>query len=61
MIAAIGVLLVFGGVSAFLLGAVRYFFPSTDRFFPNDMKRFFAMRTGVYIFLAGVVLLRFFV
>ena len=60
MFAAIGVLFLLGGVSSFLIGLIRYFFPSTEGFIPNDLKRFLSMRIGVYVFLAGLVLLRFF-
>jgi len=60
MLPAIGGLFVFMGFSAFALGAVRYFFPSLESLVPKDLKSVVSMRGGVYMFLAGVVLLRFF-
>jgi hypothetical protein len=60
MLAAIGGLLLFMGFSTFLMAAVRHFFPSLESFVPNDFKRLLNMRVGVYLFLAGVLLLRFF-
>ena len=60
MVPTIGVLLALAGFSLFVIGLVRHFFPSTESLFPEDFKRAFSMRTGVYVFLAGVILLRFF-
>ena len=60
MLAAIGILLLLAGISTFLLGLVRFAFPSTEKFIPDDFKKFLSMRVGVYLFLAGIVLLRFF-
>jgi len=60
MFSAIGVLLLLMGVSAFLMGAVRYFFPSVDKFVPADFKVFLSLRTGVYLFLGGIALLSLF-
>ncbi|HIP95429.1 MAG TPA: hypothetical protein EYH20_08850 [Leucothrix sp.] len=60
MLASIGVLLLLSGVSIFLFGLVRRVFPSSEKFIPDDFKAFFTMPAGVYTFLAGLVLVRFF-
>jgi len=60
MLASIGVLLLLMGVPIFLFGLVRKFFPSTEKFFPDDFKKIFTIPIGVYVFLAGLLLLRFF-
>ena len=60
MLAAIGGLLLFMGFSTFLMATVRYFFPSLESFVPDDFKHLLTIRVGVYLFLAGVLLLRFF-
>jgi len=60
MLAAIGVLLMLAGVSSFLFGVVRHYFPSTNSLIPDELKIMLTMRAGVYSFLAGIVLLRFF-
>jgi len=60
MLAAIGVLLLLAGVSAFVIGLTRYFFTGFESLIPDDFKRFLSMRSGVYIFLTGLVLVRFF-
>ncbi len=57
MLASIGVLLVLSGVSLFLIGLLRVIFPSTNRMVPNDFKKVFYWRTGVYLILAGLILL----
>ena len=60
MLQAIGVLLLLSGVSAFMIGLIRYFFPSTERFLPDDMKRWFSLKFSIVYFLVGMVILRFF-
>ena len=60
MLASIAVLLVLAGISSFLFGLVRAFFPSANKFIPDDFKTFLTIKVGLYLFLAGVVLLRFF-
>ncbi len=60
MLASIGVMLLLGGSSIFIIGLIRYFFPSTDKFIPNDFKKIISIHNAVYIFLAGLLLVRFF-
>ena len=60
MLAAIGVLLLLCGVSTFLLAMVRKIFPASDKFIPEDFKRYLTIPVGVYVFLVGLLLLRFF-
>ncbi len=60
MLTSIGVLLLLVAVPIFLFGLVRKFFPASEKFIPDDFKAFFTMPVGVYTFLAGLVLLRFF-
>jgi len=60
MLATFGVLFLLAGVSVFFIGAVRYFFPSTETLIPESFKKVMKMRLGVYVFLLGLVLLRFF-
>ena len=60
MIPTIGVLLTLAGFSIFVIGLVRHFFPSTESFFPEDLQRVFTIKIGVYAFLGGIILLRFF-
>ena len=60
MLASIGVMLLLGGSSIFIIGLIRYFFPSADKFIPNDFKKIISIRNAVYIFLVGLLLVRFF-
>jgi membrane-bound ClpP family serine protease len=60
MIATIGVLLLLAGVSTFVIGLARYFFPSTEKLMPESFKKIMIMRYAVYCFLLGLILLRFF-
>ena len=60
MLAAVGVMLLLGGSSIFIIGLVRYFFPSIEKFLPNDFKKIVSIRYAIYIFLAGLLLVRFF-
>jgi hypothetical protein len=60
MLATLGVLLVLAGVSVFIIGLGRYLFPSTEKLMPESFKKIMIMRNGVYIFLLGLILLRFF-
>ncbi len=60
MLATFGVLFLLAGVSVFLIGLVRYFFPSTETLMPESFKKVMTMRYGVYTFLLGLLLLRFF-
>jgi len=60
MLASIGVLLLLMGVSAFVIGLIRHFIPSTEKFVPDDLKKFLSIQSGVYVFLAGLLLVRFF-
>lgn len=60
VLASIGVLLLLMGVSAFVIGLIRRFFPSTEQFVPEDLKKFLSIQAGVYVFLAGLLLVRFF-
>lgn len=57
MIAALGVLLVLAGVSILVIGLVRYFFPSSNKFVPEDFKDIFSTTYGGYFLLAGLLLL----
>ena len=57
MIAALGVLLLLAGVSILIIGLLRVFFPSTERFVPNDFKVAFSWRTGVYMIAFAVLIL----
>lgn len=59
MIAALGVLLVLAGVSILVIGLVRYFFPSSNKFVPDDLKKVFSITYGGYFLLAGLLLLAF--
>ena len=56
MLASLGVLLILAGSSVLLIGLLRLLFPSTNRFMPEGFKTLFFWRNGVYIMLAGVVL-----
>jgi len=60
MLTSIGVLLLLMGVPIFLFGVVRRFFPSVEKFIPEDFKPVFTIPIGVYVFLAGLLLVRFF-
>lgn len=60
MLAAIGTLLLLAGISLFILGLIRRFFPSTESVIPNNFKKVINIRLGVYVFLAGLLLVRFF-
>ena len=60
MFSAIGVLFVLLGVTTLIMGAVRSFFPSVDKFVPNDFKSFLTLRTGALLAVAGVALLNLF-
>jgi len=60
MLASIGVMLLLAGVSIFLIALVRTFFPSSEKFLPDDFKKLVTLRNAIYIFLAGLVLTRFF-
>lgn len=60
ILATFGVLFLLAGVSIFIIGAVRYFFPSTENLMPESFKKSMTMRYGVYTFLLGLLLLRFF-
>jgi len=57
MLAAIGVLLLLSGVSFFLIGMLRIIIPGSNRMVPDDLKKIFHWRTGVYVILAGLILL----
>jgi len=59
MSATLGVLATLAGVSIFIMGILVYLFPSTKDFVPDDFKRIISIRVGVYIFLVGILLLRF--
>ncbi len=60
MLAAIGVFLILAGVPLFLFGLARKFFPASEKFIPDDFKRILTMPVGIYVFLAGLLLARFF-
>jgi len=60
MLAAVGVMLLLGGSSIFIISLVRHFFPSSEKFIPNDFKKIVSIRYAVYIFLGGLLLVRFF-
>ena len=60
MLAAIGVMLLLGGSSIFIIGLARHFFPSSEKFIPDDFNKIVSIRYAVYIFLAGLLLVRFF-
>ena len=60
MLATIGVLSVLFGMSIFMMALFRYFFPSVESLIPDEFKKILKVRIGVYVFLAGIILLRFF-
>jgi len=53
-------MLLLAGVPIFIFGLIRKFFPSAEKLIPEDFKSFLNIQTGVYVFLAGLVLVRFF-
>ena len=60
MIGAIGALLTLGGFSALVIGLIRYFFPSTEKFIPDDLKKAFSIRNSVIVGLIGLLVLLYF-
>jgi len=60
MLVSIGVMLLLGGSSIFIMGLARHFFPSLGKFIPDGFKKIISIRYAVYIFLAGLLLVRFF-
>lgn len=60
MLASIGVLMLLGGFTTFLLGVVKYFFPTLEKFMPEGFKSYLSIQNGVYVFLVGLLLVRFF-
>ncbi|MEE9325882.1 MAG: hypothetical protein V3U71_01210 [Cocleimonas sp.] len=60
MFAAIGVLLMLAGVSLFIIALFLSVFADFKHFIPDDFKRAISIRVGVYVFLAGLVLVNFF-
>ncbi|MFZ1344861.1 hypothetical protein [Thiothrix eikelboomii] len=57
LIAVAGVLLLLLGVSALVIGAARYFFPSLEQYFPESFKKPLSFQYGSYYFLAGLLCL----
>jgi len=53
-------MLLLGGSSIFIMGLARHFFPSLGKFIPDGFKKIISIRYAVYIFLAGLLLVRFF-
>ena len=57
---AIGVLLIIIGFSSFIIGAIRYFFPSIETYITKEFKKPFTMRSGIFVTLAGMLILKLF-
>ncbi len=55
---AIGVLLIMCGFSVFVIGVIRYFFPSLECYVPTELKKVFTIGVGVFITFAGMLLLK---
>lgn len=55
---AIGILLILGGFAAFVIGVFRYFFPSVNKHIPEEFKNPFSIESGIFITLAGMLLLK---
>lgn len=57
LLAAIGLMLVLGGVTALIIGSVRYFFPFVDEYIPEEFKKPLTIQFAAYYLLAGLLLL----
>jgi hypothetical protein len=55
---AIGVLVLLSGFASFVIGVFRYFFPSVDKLIPVEFKKPFTIGSGIFITLAGMLLLK---
>jgi hypothetical protein len=55
---AIGVLLIIIGFSSFIIGVIRYFFPSLEDYVPEEFKKPFTIGSGIFITLAGMLVLK---
>lgn len=57
LLAAVGILLVLFGITVMLIAGIRYFFPMTENFIPNEFKRALSLQFAAYYLLAGLLLL----
>ncbi|MEE9351799.1 MAG: hypothetical protein V3U78_06030 [Thiotrichaceae bacterium] len=55
---AIGVLLIIIGFSSFVIGILRYFFPSLESYVADEFKKPFTIGSGIFITLAGMLILK---
>ncbi len=57
---AIGVMLLLLSITAFIIALARRFFPSTEKFMPQEFKKAFSMQFALYFLFGGLLLILLF-